>query len=320
MDGLATVGVDLGGTHLRGMLLRSDGSRSAVRKVRVGAAREPGAVLERVATLVGELQASAGGERLRGVGLGIAGWVRPSDGAVVRAPNLDWTDVPLQALLTERLGVPVLPMNDLSAVAYGEWRAGAAQGASDALVVFVGTGVGSGLILNGRLHEGGGGFAGEIGHAPLRPVDGAPCGCGRRGCLETVAGGVFIERRVRAAGAAGAFAAVVAAAGGAAEEVTCAHIERAAAAGDPEALALWQEVGVVLGASLGGVGNLLDPDVLVLGGGVVDNCPTLRELVIAQLGHSLLPPIAARLRVVAPALGDPAGVLGAALRASDELL
>ena len=316
---MSTIGVDLGGTHLRGLLIRDDGSRSEVRKLRVGTQREPEAVLERVAELVAALRAAEGGGPVRGVGLGVAGWVRPSDGAVVRAPNLGWTEVPVRALLEQRLGVPVLPMNDLSAVAYGEWRAGAAQGARDALVVFVGTGVGAGLILGGALHEGGGGFAGELGHLPLRPLDGLPCGCGRQGCLETIAGGVFIERRERAEAAVGAYRAVLAAAGGAAEAITCAHVEEAAGGGDPEALQLWGEVGVVLGAALGGVGNLLDPDVLVLGGGVADNCPLLRSLTLAQLERSLLPPIAARLRVAHPALGDPAGVLGAALRAAEEL-
>ncbi len=312
---MSTIGLDLGGTSIRGLLLGADDARRHLVKVPVGPAREPATVVARLADLVRELAAAAGPDPVGGVGIGVAGWVRPGDGVVVGAPNLGWQDVPLRQLLEAATGLPVLPLNDLSAVALGEWRLGAARDATDALVVFVGTGVGSGLILGGRLPEGAGGFAGEVGHLPVVFGDGRPCGCGRRGCLETVAGGVHLEQRVREAARQGRFVGVRDAAGGAVEGITCTQIEAAAVAGDPDAQGLWEEVAQVLGGVLGGVVNLLDPGVLVLGGGVMAAAPSLEQRVVARIRAQALPPIAAGLKIVPPALGDPAGVLGAALGA-----
>lgn len=317
---MSTVGIDLGGTNLRGLLMPATGEPGAVRKTRVGQQRDPEAVVARVAALAQELMDEAPrDDPVAAVGVGVAGWVRPSDGAVVKAPNLGWADVPLKALLEAALAVPVLPMNDLSAVAYGEWKVGAARGASDVLVVFGGTGVGGGLIVGGRLQEGNGGFAGEIGHIPVVYDGGRACGCGGAGCLETVAGGVHIEARLREGATAGRFGQILALAGGEADGITCAHAERAAAAGDSEALALWDEVGRVLGSTLAGLINTLDSGVLVLGGGVLEGCPLLRGRVEVALRSRLLPPISEGLRVLGPTLGDPAGVIGAATRARDEL-
>lgn len=317
---MSTIGIDLGGTNLRGLLLGSDGKQCGMIRGPIGDEHDPATLVERVAARVRMLLADVpAGDPVQGVGLGIAGWVRPGDGWVVKAPNLGWQDVPLRRLLETELQLPVLPMNDLSAVAYGEWQQGAAQGVRNALVVFVGTGVGSGLILDGRLHEGAGGFAGEIGHIPVVHRGGRACGCGNRGCLETVAGGIHLEQRLREGARAGRFAGVLQQAAGAADCLTPYHAELAAQAGDTEALELWEEVGEVLGGLLGGLANLLDPEMLVLGGGVME-AGTLRAAVLQHLQDKLLPPLRGTLRVVRPLLGDPAGVIGAALRARHELV
>ena len=317
---MSTIGMDLGGTNIRALLLDREGRPCGVQRTKVGRDRSPEAVLSRVASLARGLGESAPPQDpVVAVGIGVAGWVRPEDGSVLRAPNLDWNDVPLKALLEAELGLDVLPMNDLSAVAYGEWRLGAALGSEDALVVFVGTGVGGGLVVGGRLHEGAGGFAGEIGHFPMRAEGGLACGCGRRGCLETIGGGRFIEERLRDGAARGDFGAVLDQAGGQVEAITCAHAEQAAAAQDPQALALWQEVSEALAAVLAGMLNLLDPEVLVLGGGVMEGCTLLRQATVQRLRAGLLPPLSQRLRILRPGLGDEAGVLGAAWRARDEI-
>ena len=315
---MSTIGIDLGGTNLRALLLAGDDTQLRMVRTTVGLDRDPESMVRRVAAQVRPLLASAPpGDPVRAVGLGVAGWVRPSDGSVFKAPNLGWEDFPLRQSMERELQLPVLPMNDLSAVAYGEWQLGAARGASDALVVFVGTGVGSGLIVGGRLHEGAGGFAGEIGHIPVIFQNGLPCGCGNRGCLETVAGGVHLERRLRARH--GELAGVLLQAEGALESLSPRHAELAAQAGDSEALALWDEVGAVLGGLLGGLINLLDPQVLVLGGGVME-AATLRASVERHLRAKVLPPMRDALRIARPELGDPAGVIGAALRARRELV
>ncbi len=313
---MSTIGIDLGGTHLRGLLLDQAGRAGEPRKLRLGDDRSPAQVLDRIAELATALSSEAAAEDPpAALGLGIAGWVRPSDGWLIKAPNLGWSDLPLQSMLEERLGLPVLAMNDLSAIAYGEWQQGAARGVDDALVVFAGSGVGSALVQGGQLQEGAGGYAGEIGHMPLVLSGGAACGCGRKGCLETVCGGVFIERRVRAAAAGGAYGRVLQLAGRDLGAITCAQVEQAAAEGDPEAVALWDEVALALGSGLAAAGNLLDPAVLVLGGGVMQGCPLLRERAVNVLRAALLPPIADALELRRPELGERAGVIGAALRA-----
>jgi len=317
---LSTIGIDLGGTNVRGLLLGRGDRQLGMTRMALGLDHDPAEVVGRVVGLVQGLIASAPtADAVRGVGIGVAGWVRPADGAVVKAPNLGWEEVPLRRLLEKELQLPVLPMNDLSAIAYGEWTMGAARGAEDALVVFVGTGVGSGLILGGRLHEGAGGFAGEIGHIPVVYRGGRLCGCGNRGCLETVAGGIHLEQRLREGARRGAFPAVLQLAGGETERITPGHAELAAQAGDTEALALWEEVAAVLGGLLGGLVDLLDPEVLVLGGGVME-AATLRAGVVDHIRDKLLPPLRRTLRVARPELGDPAGVVGAALRARRELV
>ncbi len=313
---MATIGLDLGGTNLRGVVLGEHGQPMARRRIELGEARTFEEVVATIGELVTLLRDGAGAS-VDAVGLGVAGWVRPSDGLVIKAPNLGWEQVPLRAELQADLGLPILPMNDLAAITYGEWKAGAARGLSDVLVVFAGTGVGSSMVIHGSLHEGAGGYSGEIGHFPVRPEDGGRCGCGRLGCMETIAGGRFIQERVVEGIAAGRFAAVAELAGG--SPVHPGHVDQAAARGDQEALALWREVSVVLGGVLAGVLNVLDPQALVLGGGVMEGCPTLRAMVVDYLTARLLDPIAEHLQVLEPALGPDAGMIGAALRAMDEL-
>ncbi|MEZ4403748.1 MAG: ROK family protein [Kofleriaceae bacterium] len=307
------VGVDLGGTNLR-VAAVVDGAIARSVRIEVGAARSPAAVVEAIAAAVAELVDDTAGEVA--VGVGAAAMLGDRAGTVVNAPNLGWRDVRFGPLLAARLGRrhPVGVYNDVNAIAFGEFAAGAGRGARDLLAVYVGTGIGAGFVVGGALAEGATSCAGELGHVKVAwGADAAACACGARGCLEAYAGGASLLARIRTDLAAGASPAVVAAAG----DVTRAHPGHvdALAANDPWARALWAECGQLLAVGIGNAVTLLNPDRLVLGGGVLGRAPALRAAVVAALDEVVPPALRRPLTVVDAALGDDAGLVGAALLA-----
>jgi len=207
--------------------------------------------------------------------------------------------------------------NDLSAAAWGELRFGAARGVEHAALVFVGSGVGSGLILGGRLHDGHRGVAGELGHVKVRPkrpdTPARRCGCGELSCLEAYASGVNIAARVREELSAGAVSAVRELAQGDLEAVTASVVDRAHAQGDAYALALWDEVADLLGTAIASLVTLLNPARVILGGGVVLGCPELHRLTREVFDARVSRSAAMGLSIEPASLGDDAGVTGAAL-------
>ncbi|HET9553557.1 MAG TPA: ROK family protein [Anaeromyxobacteraceae bacterium] len=319
MNGRLRLGVDLGGTNARAALVDAGtGAVVAAHKL-PHADRSPIAVAKSVAEAVRLAAQQAGVEpsALGPAGVGVAAQCLGATGVVLNAPNLGWRDVPFGDLLAAELGGPVRVVNDLSAAAWGEHRRGAARGVEDAALVFVGSGVGSGLILGGRLHEGGGGVAGELGHVKVTPRGVTPrrCGCGEWGCLEAYAGGMNLAARVRDDVAEGKGAAVLAAAGGDASRISASAVEAAYAGGDPYARDLWAEVGELLGTAMANLVTLLNPSRLVLGGGVLLGCPNLERIARAHLGDRASRTARKSLVVARSELGDDAGVVGAALLA-----
>ncbi|HZY02612.1 MAG TPA: ROK family protein [Anaeromyxobacteraceae bacterium] len=317
MAGLS-LGIDLGGTNVRAALVDRDSGRIvASRKARLSS-REPQSVAAVVAAAAREAAAEAGTDpaRLHGAGVGVAGQCLGSSGVVLNAPNLGWRDVPFGAMLARALGVEARVANDLSAAAWGELHFGAARGFSEVLVVFVGSGVGSGLVVRGKLVEGARGVAGEIGHVRVAPPrGGAPrrCGCGQMGCLEAWAGGMNLSTRVREDLVAGARTAVRDVVGGDLGRVSPAAVEQAFARGDAYARDLWEEIGDLLGTVVANAVTLLNPARLILGGGVLMGCPGLLESTRRHLDAAVSPSAAVGLSVAQAALGDDAGLVGAAL-------
>jgi glucokinase len=309
------IGADLGGTNARAAVVdRGTGRIVAAHRVRLED-RSPQAVAEVLARAVREA-ASQGGADLTGIGVGVAGQVLGATGVVLNAPNLGWRDVPFGQLLANAAGTKVRIANDLSAAAWGEREFGAARGVDDAILVFVGSGVGSGLILGGRLHEGARGVAGEVGHMKVRPLRGGaprPCGCGQRGCLEAYAGGHNLSARVREELSAGARSSIPALVGGDLGRVTPTVVDQAFAAGDSYAQALWEEVADLLGTTLANLVTLLNPARVILGGGVRAGCPELAALVLRVYAERVSVSAGADVQLVPAALGDDAGVVGAAL-------
>ena len=296
------VGIDLGGTNIRGVRIDSFGRAVAEHRVPVGQDRTPEAIVEVVRGVVDRL--GGANEGVIGVGIGVAAWLDTSTGHIHNAPNLGWTDVGFAALVRERLGRPAIVVNDLSAVTYGEWKAGAGIESTHLLCVFVGSGLGTGMVIDGALYEGACGLAGELGHIPV-VADGHPCGCGRRGCLETYVGGRYLEARLRAeTGDA---------------SITCTDVEIAYRNGNAEARARWEEAARWLAIGLTTAIQVLNPDTLVLGGGVMNGCPGYRSLTLEHLHNTCPPALLSPTRIVPPKLGDLSGAIGAALLARDRL-
>jgi glucokinase len=307
------LGIDVGGTNLRAALVELDTGAVVALRRHALADRSPDEVVSAAASLARALGADPGTP----VGVGFAGQLRGSSGVVLNAPNLGWRDVPLGELLADAVGAPVRVSNDLSAAAWGEARFGAARDAREALVVFAGTGVGAGLLLGGRLHEGAGGVAGELGHVKVdRPRGTAPrrCGCGMTDCLEAWAGGAAVEARVREAVAEGRAPAPLDGPGP--ERSGAARAEIAARAGEEWALSLWEETAGLLGRAVASAVTLLDPGRVVLGGGLLLGNALLQEMVERRIREETSRTAAAGLTVARAALGDEAGVVGAALIAA----
>jgi glucokinase len=236
-------------------------------------------------------------------------------GIVVNAPNLGWRNVAFGGMLAGALGLPVRVTNDLSAAAVGEHAFGAARGAADALVAFVGSGVGAGLILGGKLYEGAYGVAAELGHVKVLVRSGQKerlCGCGEWGCLEAYAGGMNLAARVREDAGAGLADRVKALAGDEAR-IAAGTVEAAYAEGDLYARELWGELGELLGVAIANAATLLNPARVVLGGGVLLGCPNLARIVRAQVMDKTARAARAGVELVAAELGDDAGLIGAAL-------
>jgi glucokinase len=301
----SAIGIDVGGTKVAGLRLAGDGG-VLDRTERPTPADDVAATVDTVSELAAEL-AAAGGEAL---GVGAAGMVDFDAGVLRYAPNLAWREIPLRDLLSERTGLPCVVDNDANVAAWGEYRFGAARGYRHVLVVTVGTGIGGGIVADGELFRGAHGFAAEIGHIIVEP-DGPLCGCGNRGCWEQVASGRALDRLARAEveqDPAGRIAALAAGA-----EASGRHVSEAARGGDPPATAIFAAVGRRLGEGIAGLVNILDPEVVIVGGGVAEEGAVLLD----PARHAFLDAVEAsehrpEVPILAATLGNDAGAIGAA--------
>ncbi|MDO0927143.1 ROK family protein [Streptomyces sp. TG1A-8] len=299
------IALDVGGTGMKAALVGDDGALLHRARRATGRERGPGAVVEGILDFAAELRAHGVehyGEPAAAAGVAVPGIVDEEHGTAVYAANLGWRDVPLRALLAERLGVPVALGHDVRTGGLAEGRIGAGRGADRFLFVPLGTGIAGAIGLDGRVEAGAHGFAGEIGHVVVRP-GGIPCPCGQRGCLERYASASAVgEAWAAARGDVRADAA------------GCA---RAASAGDPDAVRVWREAVDALADGLITALTLLDPRTLIIGGGLAEAGEVLfrplRDAVRQRVTFQKTPTI------VPAALGDTAGCLGAGLLARDLL-
>lgn len=305
-----TIGVDVGGTKVLAGVVDDDG-RLLMRVRRATPTADRVALL---AAIAGAVKECRGSYRIDTVGIAAAGFVDAGRSTVLFAPNLPWQDEPLRTEVEECCpGVQVLVENDANAAAWGEYRFGGGRG-DDMLCVTVGTGIGGGIVLDGRLLRGHWGMAAEIGHVRVEP-DGRPCGCGKRGCFEQYASGQALVREARQLAAVDRYAArlLLSYGDGTPEGVEGAHVTDAARRGDPVAVAAFGVVAHWLGQGLADMAAILDPAVFVIGGGVSEAGqlllePARRSFADALTGADHRPLAEIRLAE----LGNDAGLVGAA--------
>jgi len=318
-----TLGIDIGGTKIAGGLVDDAGTVvDCLRRETPGHA--VAAVEQAIVDVVEELSHRAISESYGtcvAVGIGAAGWVSTDRSTVLFSPHLAWRNTPLRAHLAQRMSLPVWVDNDANAAAWAEYRFGAARGHETAACVTLGTGIGGAVISAGRLQRGAFGVAGEWGHARVVP-DGRRCVCGNRGCWEQYASG----RALASAGqelievAPAAASALLASVDGDGGRLTGADVTSAAMAGDPAAIELVREVGTWLGEGMVTIAMIVDPSVLVVGGGV----GALGELLLGPARERFLATLPGRgyrpaPEIVEASLGADAGMIGAAELARNKL-
>ncbi len=312
------LGVDLGGTKVETALVDAEGHVVASHRHPTEAKKGSDGVIADIVTCVKECL-DEDPKKAVGLGIGVAGQVDPATGSVRFAPNLGWRDVPLGGALEESLGMPVVVANDVRAATFGEWVHGKGRGVSDLVCLFVGTGIGGGVVSGGQLLEGSGNAAGELGHMTI-VVGGRRCHCPNLGCLEAYAGGWAITERAQDAIRTdpNSGLALVALAGSV-EEITTAVIAQAYDADDSFARHLIEETGQYLAAGVVGIVNAFNPSVLILGGGVIEGLPELVYSVEREVRARALEVAVEGLRITKAALGGDAGVIGAAALARSKV-
>lgn len=309
------IGVDLGGTKMLVGVV-GEGSQVLHRSLATSSGQTSG---ELVDLLESELRAALGARPgAEAIGVGIPCTMDRARGLCVNAVNLPFADLPVRELIAERLGLPICVDNDANLAVLAEHRHGAAQGATNVVMLTIGTGIGGGLIIDGRPYRGSTGAGAELGHMVV-DEDGPPCqgSCPNRGCIEAVASGTALARE----GAAAAERHPDSALGRAlvaGRTVDGSSILAAARDGDEVASSVLDLIGRRLGVALAGLANAFDPDVMILGGGVMTAGDLLLEPARAELRERALPP-QNEVPVRAAALGEDAGMIGAAILAREEL-
>ncbi|MDI6097985.1 ROK family glucokinase [Actinoplanes sp. NEAU-A12] len=306
-----TIGIDVGGTKVAGGVVDEQGNVLASNR-RPTPADDPAGTRDTIVEVAAELVAQY--PEATAIGIGAAAWIDAAGSTVLFAPNLAWRDEPLQAYVHKAIGLPVVLDNDANVAAWAEFRFGVATHADSMVMITVGTGIGGAIVVNGNLWRGANGIAAELGHIQSVP-DGHPCGCGRLGCLEQYASGNALVRfgRAGARQEPARAAKLLELAGGDALAITGRQITEAARAGDGVAMDAFAQVGYWLGVALADLAQSLDPQIMVIGGGVIDAGPLLMGPIERayrdQLSNRGRFPVA---EVHAALMGNAAGVVGAA--------
>ncbi len=314
------VGVDLGGTKiLVGVVGRDHAILGRSKRSTPSEAGGP-AILEAIISAIDQALQEAGLSRteVAGVGIGSPGPIDSKTGVIRFSANMNVHDWPLATDLSQAIGLPTLLRNDVIVGGYGEFKLGAGRGYQNVLAAFVGTGIGGCLILDGKVLEGATGNAGEIGHIVVK-ANGPKCGCGRRGCLEAVASRSAIARRIHKAAKKGEISSLAHKVEKKSHKLKSGDLAAAVAAGDVVALREVERAAHFLGLALGGLVNLIGPEIIVIGGGVTAALgPMFLDLIRTAARQQILVDPNETIKIEPAALGDDAGILGAALLALDK--
>jgi glucokinase len=306
---MITVGIDVGGTKIAGALVSETGEILTSLKVPTPA-HSTDELINAVVAMVEELRS---GQEVAAVGVAIAGFIDADQSEVIYSPNLSLRNEPLKAKLEAKLGVNVFVENDANAAGWAEYRFGAGQGSKHMMMITIGTGVGGAIVANGDLFRGGFGIGAELGHVNF-VQEGRECGCGQRGCLEKYASGTALLESAKELAASGtAEGARLAELEAEVGELTGTEVYQAINEADPGAMRLLNELGTNIGKAVASFAAILDPQMLVLGGGL----SVAGELLLKPIRESYLEHLPARgyrpeMKIVTASLINDAGVVGAA--------
>ncbi len=309
------VGVDVGGTRIAAGLVERKGRIVKDNKTLTPKAG-PFAVVDAVIELVEEVSAGVHSSEIAGIGIGLPAQIDFLRQSIEFCTNLPLAGVDVRALVMSRIRHQVTLDNDGNLAAFGEYRYGAAKGARDFAMITLGTGVGGGLFVNGEPYRGSRGLGGEVGHMVVQ-MDGPPCPCGGTGHIESYLGRAALAVEGQKAAAAHRGRQILEEAGGEVSAITAEHVVLASHKGDEAATAILMNAGLVLGRALVGIVNVLNPKLIVVGGGIGEACPFIVERAAQAIAEEAL---AGRrdVQVIPAELGNDAGLLGAAALAFDE--
>jgi glucokinase len=301
------LGIDIGGTGCKGAVISSEGQIVRRAEIPTDPKNGTGTLLSLIAQLLDGAE-----QPVEAIGVGAAGFVNQSDGSVTFSPNLEYGDPEVARAVAKRFSLPVTVANDANAAAWGEMSVGAARGCSHVALITLGTGVGGGFIVDGRLLTGATGAGAELGHMVIDP-DGPPCNCGLSGCVEQFVSGTAIARMAVETLDRSPDSSIRDFAAG--EEVTSLHVARAAREWDEAAIEVLRRAGRYLGITMSNIVNIFDPQVIVIGGGVADAGEPFLGPARDQLSAMLNLQRRRPARLDRALLGNDAGIVGAALLA-----
>lgn len=306
------LGIDIGGTKTMAAVMDDKFKIAGRCRKKTRSTKKPDESMEdRLFRVVRKALDDAGVETVRGIGVGSPGPLDPKTGVVIDTPNLGWKNYPLAEMLGKEFGVPVVVDNDVNVGTYGEWCFGEVEKCKNVVGIFPGTGIGGGIILDGKILHGFSGAAGEIGHMTIE-VDGPYCGCGKRGCLEAVASRVAIASEVAALAFREDAPHIMATCGADLSQIRSGVLAEAIKAGDKMVEGVVRKAAYYTGIAVANLINILSPEAVVLGGGLVEAMESLYldEVKKAVSAHAM-PFLRKGVKVVPAKLGDDAVVLGA---------
>lgn len=321
VDKVPLIGIDLGGTKILASVVDQEGKILSRNKKKTKAEKSCQEVISRIALCAhGAVeQAGLAWESIRAVGIGAPGALNPQTGVINLAPNLNWKNIHLKALLEKELNIPVFINNDVNMGILGEHRIGAGAGLQNVVGIFIGTGIGGGLILNGHIYEGSSFMAGEIGHIPM-VEDGPLCGCGKKGCFEAMAGRLAIVREILAEIKNGRKSVLQDMSSGELRNVKSRLLAQAWKKKDPVVMEQIAKVAHYIGLGVSIAITIFNPDAIILGGGVVEALDAnFIKLIVRSAREHTIPPLFKATKIRRALLGDDAIIIGSALYAREHL-
>lgn len=314
------VGLDIGGTKMYAAVMDHTFEILGNYKKKTRSTKKPDQCAEeRIFSVINAALKEAGDPKISAIGVGSPGPLNPEEGVIIDTPNLGWKNFPLAETLSTEYKVPVAVDNDVNVGTYGEWCFGEVKACKHVVGIFPGTGIGGGIVVEGKLLHGFSGAAGEVGHITVER-DGPLCGCGKRGCLEAMASRLAIAKEVATLAARGDAPYVLENFGTDIAKLKSGAIAEAIASGEKQVEAVVRHAAYLTGMAIGGIVNVLSPEAVVLGGGLVE---AMEEIYLEEVGRGMrdhaMPFLVENVRLVAAKLGDDAVALGAARMAAERL-